>query len=116
MRQILFTIPTDLTIPVGGWQIPVFGMGILLCAWVAFVAFRCWQEVARKGDVIGTGLFGLLVATGIVLLPRYVAALPLYGYGMMLVCGLLAGVWLAGVRLRREGCRRNWRRTWASGS
>ncbi len=43
MRQTLFRIPIDVGIPLGSWELPLFGGGILLVLWILYGAVRLWQ-------------------------------------------------------------------------
>lgn len=131
MRQILLQIPTDLAIPLGGIQIPVFGAGLLLAVWLALCAWWSWKhfhsqqgfrseqellqyladhgvgcEVPKRGfdaDLQGQLLIEALTAIVIWTLPRLLPVIYIYGYGMAMVCGFLAGAWLASIRAEREG-------------
>ena len=43
MRQTLFRIPIDVGIPFGSWELPLFGIGILLVLWSLYGVVRVWQ-------------------------------------------------------------------------
>lgn len=111
MQQVLFHIPPEL----GG--VPVLGFGWLLLAWCAgCAAWLLWT--ARRGggnkETLGQLPMMLLVAVVIALvLPRLqvttpsgeVLGLPIRGYGVMMLLGMVAGVALAAYQAYREGLR-----------
>ncbi len=101
MRQTLFWIPYE----VGG--VPLFGWGVLLALWALFsVGLLVWL-VRRQGwnaDTLGYLPVLLIVGAAIVLLPRFFpGALPIRGYGVMLLIGVSSAVALAAHRARRMG-------------
>lgn len=131
MLQTLLRIPMNLTVPLFGWNVPVFGVGILLVLWCVYTAWWVWryrriprtiesqekqQEYLKlhgtgkplpKGDAdtefVSQLIFNGLIALAIVYLPRVLPVISIYGYGMALVCGFLAAAWLAGIRAQRQG-------------
>ena len=108
MRQTLFYIPHDI------WGIPVFGIGWLLAIWGLTSAFVLWWLVRRNGwnadtgsqisvlAIMGAAIFGLpwIEETTLDGVP---IGLPIRGYGVMLLAGVVAGLWLATYRARRMG-------------
>ena len=110
MRSILFTIPFDGQIDLGPLgKVPIFGMGVLLAAWflvglgIGILNMRRggWKKLGATGFLMGLVVWAV-VATGIFLAPQ-AHALPIYGYGTMLVFGFMGSGSLAAWRLRREG-------------
>ncbi|MES2791621.1 MAG: prolipoprotein diacylglyceryl transferase [Planctomycetota bacterium] len=106
MLQVLLQIPTNLTVPFFGQQIPVLGFGILLGAWLLLCAFWGIQHFRRHGfnaDLQSQVVFQALIALVIWKLPVITDFIKIYGYGAAMVCGFLAAAWLAGERAKREG-------------
>uniref|UniRef100_A0A7C4LPB2 Phosphatidylglycerol--prolipoprotein diacylglyceryl transferase n=1 Tax=Schlesneria paludicola TaxID=360056 RepID=A0A7C4LPB2_9PLAN len=111
MRQVLFRIPWD-GLPVGGVRVPVFGAGILLLLWVVFAVWTLAQARRQTGrwvvpDPLSTVLWGA-VAAGLLFAPSWgprfaPEGAPLFGYGAMLLVGLVSAVWLADHRARQAG-------------
>lgn len=110
MRRTLFLIPHDIA------SIPLFGFGWLLALLVLGVIAVSVRQIASGGRLADywarNGLFwGLLAAVVIWGLPLaelenvdgQKVGLPVRGYGVMLLCGVVAGVWLAIERARRYG-------------
>lgn len=108
MYQTLFRIPHSLA------GIPVFGGGLLLTVWLLFcVATIVWmvRRADAKHEVTQFIVTGVLVALVIGwLLPRLEvvvdgkpAGLPIRGYGVMVLSGVLAGFALALRRARAAG-------------
>lgn len=103
MYQTLFHIPAEVA------GLPVFGLGWLLAMWAivstGLLAWLIWRQ-GVNGD---TGAYALLLALigGVIglLLPRLCdeTGLPIRGYGMLLLAGVIAGVSLAARRARRLG-------------
>ncbi|REK27117.1 MAG: hypothetical protein DWQ42_07360 [Planctomycetota bacterium] len=97
MKQTLLVIPEMLD----GW--PVFGMGLLLLAWLAFSAGLFVVLVRKHGFGEETRSYLpmlIVVAAGILwLLPHLVVreegGLPIRGYGVMMMFGIVGGVLLA---------------------
>jgi phosphatidylglycerol:prolipoprotein diacylglycerol transferase len=98
MRQTLFIIPYE----VGG--VPLLGEGLLLLAWGVVSAGVLAYLVRKFGVHKETqGALPLILVTGLAIwvLPRlFPGGLPIRGYGVMVVLGVLAGVGLA---LQRAG-------------
>lgn len=103
MFQTLFFIPAT----IAGY--PVFGPGLLLAAWavasVVIMAFLAW----RQGWNADTwGYVPILLLLGAIIrwvLPAVCEpqGLPIRGYGMMILLGVVAGTWLAAWRGKRAG-------------
>jgi phosphatidylglycerol---prolipoprotein diacylglyceryl transferase len=103
MLQTLFYIPLDIA------GIPVFGDGILLGLWVVFsLGFMSWL-IWRQGlnaDTLSNIPIMLIVAAVIVwLLPAICEkqGLPIRGYGMMMLLGVITGTSLTLWRANRVG-------------
>ena len=108
MLQTLFYIPHDI------WGIPVFGFGLLLAVWGLISAFVLWSLVRQNGWNADTGSQMTVMAfMGAVMFGlRWIEettpggvpiGLPIRGYGVMVMAGVVAGVWLATYRSRRMG-------------
>lgn len=110
MRRTLFLIPHDIA------SIPLFGFGWLLALLALVATAVSLRQVASGGRVADywarNGLFwGLLAAVVIWGLPLVElenidgqkVGLPVRGYGVMLLCGVVAAVALAVERARRYG-------------
>ena len=103
MRQTLFYVPADVA------GMPVFGLGLLLLAWVLLSAgLLVW--LAREGRLRDEWLSYLviLVPVGLViwfLLPQLVEprGLPIRSYGTMMLLAVVSGTVLAAWRARRAG-------------
>lgn len=111
MRQVLFRIPWD-GIPWGTFRVPVFGVGLLLCFWVGFGVWTLWQTRQKVGRWVAPDVFSaslwFAVALALVWAPTYGPRIapdgvPLFGYGAMLLLGLVAAVVLAERRARHAG-------------
>lgn len=100
MRSELFRIPLE-------WAgVPLFGFGVVLALWIigclggmVFLSKRAgetsWKELL-PGLVIGS--------IAIVLLPRFFPeGLPIRGYGLMVLCGVISGILLAMHRAQQVG-------------
>ncbi|MFT4556900.1 MAG: prolipoprotein diacylglyceryl transferase [Planctomycetales bacterium] len=107
MRQVLFRIPIQ-----GDWSfgplgdVPGFGFGIVLLAWCLFGAFSLRRLLKSEGGFtselkVAVGYWAA-VAVGIILIPSifppHITHLPIFGYGAMLVCGVIACGWTAAKR------------------
>lgn len=111
MRQILFRIPWD-GIPLAGGTLPLFGLGVLLAVWAVLVGWTIYAtylpregKPAEKLDPFTIG-FWLLLGFGILRAPVFGPQLapqgvPVFGYGVMLLCGIVSAVWLAERRARQ---------------
>ncbi len=101
MRQTLFYIPYE----IDGW--PVFGFGVLLAVWaIAAILLLAWLA-RRQGFNADTmsylPLLGIIGATIYLLPGMFSDAMPIRGYGVMLLLAGLAGVGLAMHRARQMG-------------
>ena len=103
MLQTLFHIPGE----IGGY--PVFGFGLALGLWVVFGLVLLARLVRRQGFNADTWsyvpLLALVAAAIIWLLPAICDAegLPIRGYGVMLLLGIMAATGLLAWRVRRAG-------------
>jgi len=101
MCSELFRIPYDW----GG--VPIFGFGVLLAIWAAASAVTLVGLVRRygwSGETWSWVPVLLLLGAAIVVLPHvFPDGLPVRGYGVMLLAGILAGVGLAMYRARQVG-------------
>lgn len=107
MRQVLLRIPIQ-----GDWSfgplgdVPGFGFGIVLLVWCLFGAFSLRRLLKSEGgftrEVKVAAGYWAAVAVGIILVPSIVPPqithLPIFGYGAMLVCGVIACGWVASKR------------------
>ena len=107
MRQVLLRIPIR-----GDWSLgplgeyPGFGFGILLLVWCLFGTVSLWRlfksESGITTQVKVAAAYWLAFAIGIVLVPSIVPAglthVPVFGYGAMLVAGVLSSGWVASKR------------------
>ena len=103
MCQTLFFIPSEFA----GW--PVFGLGLLLMVWavasVVMLAWLVWRQ-GWNGDT--WGYVPILLLIGAIIgwvLPALCKSegLPIRGYGVMIMAGVIAGTWLAAWRGKRLG-------------
>ncbi len=101
MCSELFRIPYEL----GG--VPIFGVGVLLAIWTVATAIALAGLVRRHGWRGETWSFVpvmLMLGAAIVLLPTiFPDGLPIRGYGVMLLAGIMAGVGMAMYRARQGG-------------
>lgn len=108
MLQTVLHIPHE----IAGW--PVFGWGWALALWIAFsTGMLAWllNRHGWQGDTPSFLWMSLFVSAAILwLLPRleerafgHEFGLPIRGYGVMLMLGVIAGVWLASYRARQVG-------------
>jgi phosphatidylglycerol:prolipoprotein diacylglycerol transferase len=109
LRSILFYIPAELA------GLPVFGVGWLLAAWIAFAVvllFLISRRPEGSREVAGYLPVVLIVAAVIAfLLPNMVEAtadgkslgVPIRGFGVMLMLATVAGVGLAAHRAWQVG-------------
>jgi phosphatidylglycerol:prolipoprotein diacylglycerol transferase len=111
MRQVLFRIPWD-GIPLGGMRLPIFGLGVLLLLWIAAGVKELYDIRRETGQWrlpdVTSGALWLIVAAVLWQAPAIGARLapegfPLFGYGAMLLIGLVCSVGLALRRARQEG-------------
>lgn len=106
MRQILFQIPLNLTVPIFGHPVPIFGFGLLLGAWLGLCAwwgFRHFRKQGLDSELQAQLVFQAIVSLVLWKLPTLTPVVSIYGYGAAMVCGFLAAAWLAGERAKREG-------------
>ena len=103
MLQTLFHIPREIA------GFPVFGFGLALGVWVLFGLVLLARLVRRQGLNADTWsyvpLLALVAAAIIWLLPAICDAegLPIRGYGVMLLLGIMAATGLLAWRARRVG-------------
>lgn len=101
MYQTLFVIP----LRVG--DAPLFGFGWLLAAWAAVCLVGFGIAIRRIGftaEVRGYLPVALIVGLAIYLLPiLFPKGLPIRGYGVMMLVGVVSGVGLAIYRARQFG-------------
>ncbi len=106
MRPVLFRIPLDGTLNLGLLgKLPVLGFGLLLGVWFAIGLFiwfrsrRVEQTAIVPGDILTYGLIG----TAIVVAPRFVDSIPIFGYGVMMCLGFVSATMLANMRATKAG-------------
>ena len=101
MRQTLFFIPCDVA------GVPIFGLGVLLALWAAISIVLLIWLVHRQGFNADTWSYiPLLAMIGAVIwfMPKiFPEALPIRGYGVMLLLAGLSGIGLASHRARQMG-------------
>jgi phosphatidylglycerol:prolipoprotein diacylglycerol transferase len=101
MCSELFRIPYEM----GG--VPIFGFGLLLAIWAAASALVLAKLVRRhgwSGETISSLPVLLMLGAAIVLLPKlFPEGMPIRGYGVMLLAGILAGVGMAVHRAKQVG-------------
>lgn len=113
MYPVLFRIPWD-GLPIGGVTLPLFGVGVFLAVWLLVTAWALQAAYLRPPerrvappDLVSlilwfALLFGILRGAefGRRLAPE---GLPLFGYGFMMLCGLMSAIWLATRRAKQAG-------------
>jgi phosphatidylglycerol:prolipoprotein diacylglycerol transferase len=108
LRSTLFYIPAQLA------GLPVFGIGLLLAAWIVFaVVLLFWVSRRPGGSRDIAGYFPILVIVAAViafLLPNLIEpdpaghpGVPIRGFGVMLMLATIAGVGLAAYRAWQVG-------------
>jgi phosphatidylglycerol---prolipoprotein diacylglyceryl transferase len=104
MRTTLFFIPME----VGGW--PVFGPGLLLAIWaLASLALLTWLAWRQGWNADTWGYVPILLLVGAIIrwmLPVLCVpqqGLPIRGFGLMNMLGVIAGTSLAAWRAKRRG-------------
>ncbi len=104
MRTTLFYIPDEM------WGWPTFGFGVLLVAWLVACAIiltlLTWQQGWSSDTKAYLPLMGLVAVIVALVLPRVAEpglGLPIRGYGVMLLSGVVAGLQLALARARKAG-------------
>ena len=103
MQQTLFFIPAEFA----GW--PVFGPGLMLVVWaVVSVIMLAWLVWRGGWNADTWGYVPILLLLGAII--RWVLpavsepeGLPIRGYGVMIMLGVIAGTWLAAWRGKRLG-------------
>ena len=128
MRQTFFYIPHS--IEVAGREIPLFGWGLLAAVWLVFAVVLLAFMIRRNGFTREVkGLLPLLLVVGaaiVFLLPNlevtygqgddaFIVGLPIRGYGVLLLAGVVSGVGLAAWRARRMGLDPSLSSAWRSG-
>ena len=101
MRQTLFWIPYE------AFGVPIFGFGVLLALWLLIALGWAWHQSQRgvAGKEIASQLpMMLIIAAAILFLPDvFKEALPIRGYGVMLLLAVVCGVGLAARRAQQAG-------------
>ncbi len=117
MRQTLFFLPHQLG------PLPLFGLvswsmlALLTYAVLILVLNRKhapWQETVQEGIVnwiVGAGILGFLLPAietriGAGTADEMILGLPVRGYGVLLMCGVISAVWVANRRVERQGISR----------
>ena len=94
-------------IPYAWHGIPIFGVGVLLAIWAIASAATIFGLMRRHGsaaEIFGSLPVLLLLGAAILLLPRvFPDGLPVRGYGLMLLLGIVAGVAMAMYRAQQGG-------------
>lgn len=112
MRQVLFRIPFDAALQLGGVTLPWFGFGILLAVWIAFglgsaIARRRrggpWEADDMHGVIFWAIVAGLIIGAPMIQKKFFPDGFPLFGYGFMMFVGFVTAVSLATRRAVREG-------------
>lgn len=111
MRQVLFRIPWE-GIPWGAGHIPLFGVGLVLVAWILFGAWALRDLAKATGKWTWpdpmSAIMWTVIAVAIFQAPQFgpriaPEGIPLFGYGVMMVLGLLSAIFLAEWRARQAG-------------
>ncbi len=110
MLQTLFYIPDQIG------SLRIFGFGLLFGIWALVAVAVLWRMVYQQGltgDVLGTmAMMAVIGAAICFFLPGLVVkdpetgqslGLPIRGYGVMVLLGVVAGVWLAVHRATKRG-------------
>jgi phosphatidylglycerol---prolipoprotein diacylglyceryl transferase len=100
MRSELFRIPIEW----GG--VPLFGVGVVLALWVTGCVVGMIVLAKKSGGTAWKELLpGLVIGSlAIVFLPRlFPEGLPIRGYGLMVLCGVVSGLLLAMHRAQQVG-------------
>lgn len=107
MRSVLFTIPLDGTIDLGPLgKVAILGFGFLLALWALVGIVGAIIQTRQHGlryFLLNGALTWAVVAAVIILVPRFVTKIPIYGYGMMLFLGFVTATWVASQRIRAQG-------------
>ncbi len=101
MRSELFRIPLDwLSAPVVG-SISV-GMLLAIAIGVGILKLLSWgRETNRAAEAWGFVPGLVILATALLLVPRFVPAIPVRGYGVMVLLGSITGLLMATHRARQ---------------
>jgi phosphatidylglycerol---prolipoprotein diacylglyceryl transferase len=103
MHPILFHIPSEI------FGLPLFGWGLLAALWGAFSLGLLIYVARKQGWTADTWLYlpslAVVAAVLIWVLPAICdsGGLPIRGYGVMVLCGVLSGTALGVHRARRAG-------------
>ena len=94
-----------LRIPLSWGNVPIFGAGVLLLVWTAFGMWglKATAKIAGWPAALKAHLPTIvIIAAGIAFfVPKYFPdGVPIRGYGMMVLAGSIAGIWLS---IRRAG-------------
>jgi phosphatidylglycerol:prolipoprotein diacylglycerol transferase len=103
MCSELFRIPLDwLNAPVmGGVSV---GMLLALALGVGCLKLLAWgRKTERSAEAWGYVPGLVLLAAGVALVPRFVPAIPVRGYGVMVLLGAMTGLLMAVHRARQRG-------------
>lgn len=122
MRQVLFHIPLDRPWSLGPFgQVPGFGFGVVLLAWVLFGLWTLYDRRKDKdrkfdsGDLWSIGRWIVVAYLIVVQAPQLGAwlrmngtthfrdGLPVFGYGFMLFLGMVSALALTSRLAEREG-------------
>lgn len=94
-------------IPYSWGNVPIFGVGLLLAIWAVASAATIFGLVRRNGsfgEIVGSLPVLLLIGAAIIYLPRiFPDGLPVRGYGLMLLLGIVSGVGMSMYRARQGG-------------
>jgi phosphatidylglycerol:prolipoprotein diacylglycerol transferase len=101
MRSTLVRIPYE----IGG--VPLFGFGLLLAVWAVVAAYILTQQSRRHGWSHETWSHAgalALVGAFIFLLPRFFpGGMPIRGYGLLVLLGVVSGIGISAWRTRQMG-------------
>lgn len=129
MRSTLFSIPLSGQVSIAGYDLPIFGFGLLLgCVIVAAVVQLLLQyrreqrlpaaasgnpsrsssvnttvDAPQSASLSSNAISWLIAAAVVVMLPRFISEIPIRGYGTMLVLGFFFATAVAAERIRRAG-------------
>lgn len=96
-----------LKIPYEWGGVPIFGFGVLLVLWAVASVISIAGLVRRHGwsaETLSALPMLLLLGAAIVVLPRvFPDGLPIRGYGVMLLAGIVSGVGMGMYRARKGG-------------
>lgn len=111
MRQVLFRIPWE-GIPWGAGHIPLFGFGLILLAWVFRGLWVLRADAIKAGKwtwpdpvfAVAWAFLAVLIIQAPQFGPKIAPqGIPLFGYGVMMVLGLLSAIFLAEWRAKQAG-------------